>query len=267
MTASKPYDTMSESEMKIFGDELMAYIAGKTGERVMPEDTHPALRRVAYSKVEFSHSKWNLWFMQWEGQGKEFYLVLFKGTRRYVLELDMRRVQVNGGKYKWVLGHHRTFADIIAQKYARVEAKSALGETRFDSGYLLCDGVGKSELLEAFRDLLGTVMGAGEEVCDVDSPEAVEGYLRDRKHVDRSRDRKLARKCKARDGYTCQACDSRIRISGQYIIEAHHTNPLPNGIRTTTLDDLVSLCPNCHRIAHLRRPPYSVGEIRKWRNK
>lgn len=265
MTASKPYDTMSKSEMKIFGNELMAYIAGKTGERVMPMEFHPALRRDAYSMVEFSQSKWNLWFMKWEGQGKDFYLILFKG-KKYVLELDMRRIQVDGGKYKWVLGHHKTFAKVIARKYARVEAKKDLGETRFDGGFLLCNGVDKSELMEAFRDLLGTVMSVGEEMYDADSPEAVEGYLRDRKSVDYSRDPSLPKRCKERDDYTCQACDSKICINGQYIIEAHHTNPLPNGIRTTTLDDLVSLCPNCHRIAHLRKRPYSVDEIRELRN-
>ena len=265
MTQSKPYCTMSKSKMKIFGGELMAYIADKTGEEVMPVESHPALRRDAYSTVEFSNSKWNLWFMKWEGQGKDFYLILFKEAK-YVLELDMRRIQVDGDMYKWVLGHHRTFADVIAQKYARVEAKTDLGETRFDSGYLLCDGVGKSEVMDAFIDLLGTVMGTGKEVYDIDSREAVEGYARDRKSVDYSRDPSLPKKCKERDDYTCRACDSKICINGQYIIEAHHTNPLPNGIRTTTLDDLVSLCPNCHRIAHLREHPYSVDEIRKLRN-
>jgi len=256
---------MSKSEMKIFGDEMMAYIADKTEEYVTPMESHPSLRRDAYSMVEFSNSKWKLWFMQWEGQGKDFYLILFKGAK-YVLELDMRRIQVDGGSYKWVLGHHKTFADVIAQKYARVKANPGLGETRVDSGYLLCDGVDKSEVMEAFVDLLGAVMGADEEVYDVDSREAVEGYLRDRNSVDYSRDPSLPKKCKKRDDYTCRACGSKICVNGRYIIEAHHTNPLPNGIRTTTLDDLVSLCPNCHRIAHLREHPYSVDEIRRLRN-
>jgi len=265
MTQSKPYCTMSKPEMKVFGDELMAYIADKTENDVVPTELHPALRRDAYSTVDFSNSKWNLWFMKWGGRGKDFYLILFKDAK-YVLELDMRRIQVDGDMYKWVLGHHKTFADVIAKKYARVEANRAIDERRFDSGYLLCEGVGKSELMDAFVDLLGTVMGAGEAVYDIDSLEAVEGYLRDRNSATYSRDPSLPKKCKERDDYTCQACGSKICVNGRYIIEAHHTNPLPNGIRTTTLDDLVSLCPNCHRIAHLRERPYSVDEIRKLRN-
>ncbi len=268
MTKTKPQNIMNEKEMKAFGDELMAYVADKTEEKVVPKRSHPTVQWKTYSMIEFPQSKWNLWFMAWGAKGskKDFYLVLFEGKSKYVLEVDMRRVQANGEKYKWVLGHHRTFADVIAKKYKKVQANKTLGETRIDSGYLLCDGVGKREVMEAFIDLLGTIMASGKKTYEIDSPEAIEGYARDSKSNYYSRDPSLPKKCKERDGYKCRACDAKICVDGKYIIEAHHINPLPNGIRKTTLDDLVSLCPNCHRIAHLREHPYSFDEIRKLRN-
>jgi 5-methylcytosine-specific restriction protein A len=65
-----------------------------------------------------------------------------------------------------------------------------------------------------------------------------------------------------RDDFTCQACGFRLELNGRYVIEVHHVDPLSSGERESSLGDLVSLCPTCHRIAHLRSLPYSVEEIR-----
>ena len=269
MTTTKPQNTMNKNEMRALGDEFMEYIADKTGEKVIPKNSHPTVPRKSYSMIEFSQSKWNLWFMVWgeRGSGGDFYLILFDGERKKrkdVLHVDMRRVQFNGKKYEWVLGPHRTFATVISEKYKKVEKS----ETSTYSGSLLYDGADKNKMMEAFVDLLGTIMESSDskKIYEMDSREAIEGYVFDSNPIVYSRDPRLPKKCKERDDYTCQACDTKIFINGKYIIEAHHINPLPNGIRTTVLDDLVSLCPNCHRIAHLRKHPYSADEIRKLRN-
>jgi 5-methylcytosine-specific restriction protein A len=34
------------------------------------------------------------------------------------------------------------------------------------------------------------------------------------------------------------------------VVEVHHIAPLADGTRTTQLQDLVTLCPNCHRTVH-----------------
>ncbi|MBK8569876.1 MAG: HNH endonuclease [Nitrosomonadales bacterium] len=48
-----------------------------------------------------------------------------------------------------------------------------------------------------------------------------------------------------------------------YVIEVHHLEPLSaTGERETKIEMLISLCPTCHRIAHLRSTPYSVEEIK-----
>ena len=267
---SQTTNILNKKEMKAFGNELMEYVARKANGKVDGcHGVHPTGKKLpAYSKMEFPVSKWILWFIAWDekGSGKEFYLVLYE-RGKYVWEIDLRRVQCDGSKYKWVLGHHKTFAGVIAKKYKKVDANKASGETKFDSGYLFCDGVGKNVVKAEFMNLLDTIINSSgsKSTYEMISDEAIEGYDIDRKILSRARNKPLADKCKKRDGYTCRACGTKIAVGNKHIIEAHHKNPLPEGVRNTKLADLVSLCPNCHRIAHLRKHPYSVEEIRKLR--
>jgi hypothetical protein len=112
------------------------------------------------------------------------------------------------------------------------------------------------------------VFGIGEDVLpsyklyfDIENPKAIEGYKKDRILASSERDRGLVAARKEKDNYTCQACGLFIKIEGKYVIECHHLNPLSLGVRETHINDLVSLCPTCHRIAHMREPIYSVSEI------
>ena len=266
---SQTTNILNKREMKAFGNELMEYVARKSNGKVDEcKGVHPTEKWPTYSKMEFPVSRWTLWFMMWgeKGSGKDFYLVLYE-KGKYVWEIDLRRVQCDGSKYKWVLGHHRTFVEVIAKKYKKVDANKASGETRIDSGYLFCDGVSKNIVKAEFMNLLDTIINSSgsKNTYDMSSAEAIEGYARDSQILSYKRNKQLADKCKKRDGYTCRACGTKIAIGDKYIIEAHHKNPLPEGVRNTKLEDLVSLCPNCHRIAHLRKHPYSVEEIRKLR--
>ena len=77
-----------------------------------------------------------------------------------------------------------------------------------------------------------------------------------RQHMVRERQTKLAFQAKARDGFTCLIC--RINFEDLYgdlgrgYVEAHHI--VPFSIRKTgekiALEDLVTLCANCHRMVH-----------------
>lgn len=99
----------------------------------------------------------------------------------------------------------------------------------------------------------------------IDSSEAIEGYRKDQYLYVAERDRALAEERKRKDDYTCQACGFRLKVAGRYVVECHHINPVALGIRETSLSDLVSLCPTCHRIAHMREPIYAVSDIQKVR--
>lgn len=63
------------------------------------------------------------------------------------------------------------------------------------------------------------------------------------------RSSKLARSAKVRDRHTCQACGFYFE---DQIVHVHHLDPLSEYARPqeTKLEDLVTLCPTCHYLAH-----------------
>lgn len=101
----------------------------------------------------------------------------------------------------------------------------------------------------------------------IDDNKAFEGYKIDRLILASERNQVIATQRKALDKYTCQSCGSSVAIDGKSVIECHHLHPLSETLGTeTTIEDLISLCPTCHRIAHLRKPPYTPQEITKLLN-
>lgn len=90
---------------------------------------------------------------------------------------------------------------------------------------------------------------------------AVEGEQVLVTHIARERDTGLVRRAKKRFRRThgrlfCEAClfdfQSKYGSLGRNFIEAHHVRPLTEGPRRTSWDELMMLCPNCHRMVHLR---------------
>lgn len=94
---------------------------------------------------------------------------------------------------------------------------------------------------------------------------AEEGMAQDKNVTFRSRNRQIVEERKTKDKHTCQACGYKAQVNGQFIVDCHHKYPL--GLRTdiavTDVEDLVCLCPSCHRIAHTRVFPLSITEIRE----
>ena len=95
--------------------------------------------------------------------------------------------------------------------------------------------------------------------------EGIEGILREVTYLRRSRDPTLVEHRKKKDNYTCQVCNKKLQISpGKYVIDVHHLNPLGSiGIVSiTNIEDLICLCPICHRIAHSNpKYPLTLKEI------
>jgi 5-methylcytosine-specific restriction endonuclease McrA len=98
---------------------------------------------------------------------------------------------------------------------------------------------------------------------EIDDAKALEGYEIDRKATFLKRNQEIVKLCKKRDKHTCQACGFRLENNGKFIIECHHTKQLAtHGEREVSLKELVCLCPTCHRIAHTRKEPFDVDEIK-----
>jgi 5-methylcytosine-specific restriction endonuclease McrA len=94
-----------------------------------------------------------------------------------------------------------------------------------------------------------------------------EGLKQDRTRMFHSRNRSIIQRRKDLDKYTCQSCQFRLKIGRIWIIDCHHKYPfgLNDGVRITRINDLMCLCPTCHRIAHTRNPPCNLEEIRRIR--
>lgn len=117
------------------------------------------------------------------------------------------------------------------------------------------------------RELIETHVGVETEIYDSESDQALEGYLLDRTLLASARNAALAKRRKELDEHTCQACLLHLKVGERHVIEVHHLDPLKaSGETVTTIDKLVSLCPTCHRLAHLRNPPYEVRELRDIRS-
>lgn len=83
------------------------------------------------------------------------------------------------------------------------------------------------------------------------------------------RDRRNRAAALAIHGFRCKACDRLM--SDHYgeiaatLIEVHHLTPVSElgpGYIINPATDLAPLCPNCHAVAHLRSPPFTVEELR-----
>ena len=75
-------------------------------------------------------------------------------------------------------------------------------------------------------------------------------------HLRRERSRLLATECKIRDNYKCQVCGMVFEEAygkiGEKFAEAHHHVPLSKLRENvkTKLEDLATVCANCHRMLH-----------------
>lgn len=97
-----------------------------------------------------------------------------------------------------------------------------------------------------------------------------EGRLRLVTHLQRERDERLVRlKKKSSSSLACEICGFSFAAtygsSAADYCEAHHLVPLSEVTHTrdTSVDDLAILCVNCHRVIHLRNPPYALDDVRE----
>ena len=98
--------------------------------------------------------------------------------------------------------------------------------------------------------------------------EVEEGYRHDKTVKFLRRNANIIRSCKERDGNRCCACAFKLDVNGISIIDCHHLFPFKgtDGSRVTLLNDLICLCPTCHRVAHTTQPPLDIDGIRTARN-
>ncbi|MBI5382972.1 MAG: HNH endonuclease [Opitutae bacterium] len=97
---------------------------------------------------------------------------------------------------------------------------------------------------------------AEEDALDIKDVTDLEGGKEEVKGYRVRRSSKLAQQAKERDKFTCRACSFHFE---DQIVHVHHLDPLSEYERPkdTKIEDLVTLCPTCHYLAHywLRNDP------------
>lgn len=119
-------------------------------------------------------------------------------------------------------------------------------------------------LLVAMAELIGF-----KRVLESDQEGEDEGALTEA--IVKRRERSLRNRvmCFAIHGYECSVCMVKPRSTYNFvgdILEVHHLEPLAAQSKPRKFDpreDLVPLCPNCHRAIHRRNPPYTPKELRE----
>jgi hypothetical protein len=102
-----------------------------------------------------------------------------------------------------------------------------------------------------------------------DTVAAIEGRRRLVKHLQRERNQTVVRdKKKHAASLDCEICgfsfDRAYGSAASDYCEAHHLLLLSAVEHTTRtrIEDLCILCANCHRVVHLRNPPYTLNEVK-----
>lgn len=84
----------------------------------------------------------------------------------------------------------------------------------------------------------------------------------------RKRDARLREECLKKNGKVCSICGlDPVKLYGagfENIIEVHHLHPIACGERETTIDNLIPVCPNCHRALHSKHEGlYTPEELKE----
>lgn len=231
------------------------------------------------------HGNYTIQFREWAG--RPFYLMLFRGSK-YLFEIELVKILKEKDKYTWYLSKPKnekninilnkklgnpidvptTYRNLILNIKKRLKAGSVV----YKQGYSLVVNGSWTDLNNAFLDVMHSIIleHASDHIrtievkdFDIDSIEALEGYRSDKTYLQTKRNREIVKRRKRFDDHTCQVCGFQLQINKRFIIECHHLISFSEkDERITKMEDLVSLCPTCHRIAHTHKPPYSINELK-----
>ncbi|QDX26731.1 HNH endonuclease [Sphingomonas suaedae] len=126
---------------------------------------------------------------------------------------------------------------------------------------------------KAIRDAVSSANEAAvAKLPTVEPYEGEEGGVIVRLHKRYERDPRLVaekrKAAKLAGDFSCEVCgfdfEAAYGALGAEFIEVHHVNPvhMMNPGAKTKLSDLALLCANCHRMAHRRRVPLTLAELK-----
>lgn len=230
---------------------------------------------VLLGKIKHPEARLELWLDQYPGQGPRRFYYGFRIQSARELQSLTKQVSPTyqpkitftqksrekiEGKPVWQLKPklpHENFDTPIYEDY--YPGHRFYGS--YDSGRSLSDASIRRMVEQAanfFSAVVCSRTKAVEAIVEKEVYPQLERQIR-REHMTRERNPALAKACKQRDGYRCKVCGMTFEEIygelGRGFAESHHLRPLSRtaATRKTRLEDLVTVCANCHRILHLMR--------------
>lgn len=216
---------------------------------------------------EFENKKWKYWNTprkyKYLDSGKR--LILYDNTRKALtVEVEINQISQDKENKEYPICNHFNIETLEVYKYPipveyirQLQGFEKFGQHRYDRSAIRNLTIESYEFLKNYNTSFDSY--------DIEDDAAYEGHKKDRNYLTTERDRQIVKSRKKLDNYTCQACNFRLNINGKYIIECHHKFSFKNSEeRITHLNDLICLCPTCHRIAHIQDPPLLIDEIKKY---
>jgi len=218
---------------------------------------------------ELENHEWNHWNTprKYKKLEKDKKLIFYDTTRKALTaEVEISQVTDDEENEEYPVCNHFKMETLEVYKYPipveyirQIEGFEDFGKYQKDRSPIRNITIQNYHILKKYNESF--------ELYDIEDNKAYEGHKRDRNVTVTERDYQIVKMRKELDNYTCQACNFRLNIKGKYIIECHHKFSFKDTEeRITHINDLVSLCPTCHRIAHIQEPPLPISEIKKYLN-
>ena len=158
------------------------------------------------------------------------------------------------------------FGKPVLEKYSDGKGQQFYGVYEFDKTGLNKNDVERLAIraTDFFVEIIEIINVS--KISDEEYPN-VENRKRVATHLIRERRSHLATLRKQKDNYKCGICDFTFSTKygplGNNFAEAHHTIPLSSNdkIRFTKIEDLITVCSNCHRMLH--KMPGKADDINK----
>lgn len=217
------------------------------------------------------------------------YIIMWYGSSKIVVEIDLSKIVKINQLYTWYLPRPRNkdnepiyrrlfketenipenIRDRIRSDKKKLEPKKRLSIDK--KGYLVVKDASIEKLTKTFLVLSSMLVSNYKNqghykarISYMDADSAMEGYKRENDSMRNSRNASIVKRRKQLDKNTCQVCGFKFQLEDKYVIECHHLNPFAEGPeRLTNIEEIVCLCPNCHRMIHMRKPVYTLKELKK----